>query len=258
MEDKEFDEIMRSYVASTAKGEEHDLAKLKAQSPARKRRRTRVGISAVAAAIVVAVTLSVCIPLALNENDETKYGYGDSEGITYQVLLDNIDELAEDYGLSVVLPGAPMELETKVEVVFDRADDTFLGAQIFCLPKEWAFDNITCYASHDGKMFPLIANYVNYGLVGFDWHGLSAQYKLDVNEYETVDINNNPIMLEVHSYWLLFDYEGVSYYLKFNLLPDNATQNFHLPESEEAAAVYLLDFLYPDLAAELVGEAVAA
>lgn len=31
MDDRKFDETMRSYVASTAKGEEHDLAKLKAE-----------------------------------------------------------------------------------------------------------------------------------------------------------------------------------------------------------------------------------
>lgn len=66
MDDRKFDETMRSYVASTAKGEEHDLAKLKAEEKPKKRRlQLSQWLPAVAAVVVVAVTLSVCLPLTL-------------------------------------------------------------------------------------------------------------------------------------------------------------------------------------------------
>lgn len=258
MDDKKFDEIMRSYVASTAKGEEHDLAKLRSKAaPVRKRRRTRAKLSAVAAAVVIAVTLSVCLPLTLGKSDSNNYLDSDLGYDNYTVVLDDVSQLAEDYGLSVVIPSAPMEMGVVASAILDKDTNAFLGAQLDCLPEEWAFSNVVCYATREGDMLPQVSDKITSPMNKFYWHGIKAHYQKEERIDNTHDIDHNPIALEVHSYWLHFDYDGVSYYVNFEIYPDNATGDFDLPEDDTEAAIYLLDFLYPDFVGQLNSDGIA-
>lgn len=246
---------MRSYVASTAKGEEHDLAKLRSKAaPVRKRRGTRAKLSAVAAAVVIAVTLSVCLPLTLEKSD---YQYGSSLSDQNFIVLDDIVQLEEDYGLSVVIPSAPMEMGVVASAILDKDTNAFLGAQLDCLPEEWAFSNVVCYATREGDMLPQVSDKITSPMNKFYWHGIKAHYQKEERIDNTHDIDHNPIALEVHSYWLHFDYDGVSYYVNFEIYPDNATGDFDLPEDDTEAAIYLLDFLYPDFVGQLNSDGIA-
>ncbi len=244
MDDRKFDETMRSYVASTAKGEEHDLAKLKAEEKPKKRRaRLSQWLPAVAAVVVVAVTLSVCLPLTLAaEGDDPHYGFGGSFYDVDFISLDDVSQLEEVYGFSMMIPDIAVETQIHATAIVDSEDGTFYGGRLSFLPVDWAFGGVECTAVGEGKQYDWQWDVDTSYARKCDWHGTEVYFTVATYWDEST---SGTELIELHRYRIKFTFDGLDYHIEFDFFPiDLEEDGITPPSTPEEEVVLALDMLF--------------
>lgn len=247
MDDRKFNEKMRSYVASTAKGEEHDLAKLKAEEKPKKRRlQLSQWLPAVAAVVVVAVTLSVCLPLTLAaEDDDPRYGFGGSVYDVDFISLDDVSQLEEVYGFSMMIPDIAVETQIHAKAIVDSDDGTFYGGRLSFLPVDWAFGDVECTAVGEGKQYDWQWDVDTSYAQKCDWHGTEVYFTVREFLTEWESEGSEVTIIEYHFYRLIFTLNGLDYHIEFEFFPiDLEMDGITPPSTPEEEVVLALDMLF--------------
>lgn len=158
MEDREFDEIMNKYVASTGRDAEFDLAKLRQKENAGKagavRHTRRFAWASVAAVLIVAVVLAVALPLTLGgggENTGNGPFYCDDGEVLYQTV--DISVAESQYGIDVMETRIEDTLGTLHMLLTLSSDNTAIGVRSEYGVFNEIFDSIVIFSIKDGYVF---------------------------------------------------------------------------------------------------------
>lgn len=159
MEDREFDEIMNKYVASTGRDAEFDLAKLRQKENAGNkagavRHARRFAWASVAAVLIVAVVLAVALPLTLGgggENTSSGPFYCDDGEVLYQKVDVSVAE--SEYGIDVMETDVEDTLGTLHMLLTLSSDNTAIGVRSEYGVFNENFDSIVIFSIKDGYVF---------------------------------------------------------------------------------------------------------
>lgn len=243
MDDRRLDEKMSSYVRSTAKGEEHDLSRLKDREPPKKKKVwLKRLIPAFAAAVVVAVTLSLCLPPIFAEHDEeSHYMTGDNGYHEMNVPLDDVSEIESTYGFAFTRPGIEVEF-CNAAALIDKVSGEFCGAKLTFLPVDLAFDNVVLTVVPSGAKLDGLWKADTLYDTEFVWRGMRAHFTVKTEILTAEETGTTE--LECRTYRIMFVGEK-DYYLTFKFYPAGLSCEVGMPDDEAGKASFILDLIFP-------------
>lgn len=181
MDDKKFNEIMRNYVKSTARGKDADLAKLRAsnEQQTKTRKIPRLAWVAISVAIIIAISLSVILPLTLNRpNDdgprERYLSVGDLE-------LDELQGDADAYYTDIWMPEINSLGKISYAIKLKSSESDIIGIYSLLSIYDEHFDDIDFYAISENNIIDSLVIFESFPDTA-EWGDIQLSYKAEYDE----------------------------------------------------------------------------